>query len=140
MSTRASTCLALRACSGAMYSGVPAPVPVRVSSDDLTACVDALLGNVFAHTPEGRDMAVRLTSRPDGGAILVVRDQGPGLPDPMLLGRGRSGAGSTGLGLDIVRRIATGAGGSVALDRAPGGGAMITVEVAGPLAMPARHG
>lgn len=28
------------------------PLPVRVTADDLCACVDALLGNVFAHTPE----------------------------------------------------------------------------------------
>ncbi len=29
------------------------PVPVFVAADDLATCADILLGNVFAHTPEG---------------------------------------------------------------------------------------
>ena len=36
------------------------PMPLLVSADDLATCVDALLGNVFAHTPEGAAFAVRL--------------------------------------------------------------------------------
>jgi signal transduction histidine kinase len=105
------------------------PLAVRVSHDDLAACVDALLGNVFAHTPEGGGMGVRLAHRAGGGAVLMVADEGPGLPDPFLLRRGNSGNGSTGLGLDIVRRVAASSGGTVWLGRAPTGGAMITVEV-----------
>nr|BFE87895.1 hypothetical protein GCM10020093_104960 [Planobispora longispora] len=31
----------------------PGPIPVAVAADELAACVDALLGNVFAHTGEG---------------------------------------------------------------------------------------
>ncbi|HWM04109.1 MAG TPA: HAMP domain-containing sensor histidine kinase, partial [Actinophytocola sp.] len=55
----------------------PGPLPVALSRVDLEACVDALLGNVFAHTPHGTAFAVRLTGRP-GGALLVVADEGPG--------------------------------------------------------------
>ena len=32
------------------------PLLVRVRAEDLSACLDALLGNVFAHTPEGGAM------------------------------------------------------------------------------------
>jgi signal transduction histidine kinase len=39
------------------------PVPVLVAADDLATCVDNLLGNVFAHTPEGAGFAVRLSRR-----------------------------------------------------------------------------
>ena len=41
----------------------PGPVPVLVSRDDLAACADILLENVFAHTPEGASLAVRLSPR-----------------------------------------------------------------------------
>jgi signal transduction histidine kinase len=43
--------------------------------------------------------------------------------------RGRSAGGSTGLGLDIVQRAAEASGGRLLLDRAPGGGAMVVVEL-----------
>ncbi|MEU8075262.1 HAMP domain-containing sensor histidine kinase [Catellatospora citrea] len=103
------------------------PLPVRVTADDLGACVDALLDNVFAHTPEGRGFEVRLQALPDGGGVLVVNDAGPGLTASSWR-RGGSGAGSTGLGLDIVRRTAENSGGAVWFGTAPGGGASIMVE------------
>ena len=56
----------------------------------------------------------------------MVEDDGPGLP-PGALERGVSGSGSSGLGLDIVRRTAEATGGGVALARAHGGGARITM-------------
>jgi signal transduction histidine kinase len=93
----------------------PGALPVPLSKVDLEACVDALLGNVFAHTPNGTAFAVRLTARP-GGATLVVADAGPGLPGPAVLRRGVSGSGSSGLGLDIVRRAAEQTGGEVRLE------------------------
>jgi signal transduction histidine kinase len=110
----------------------PDPVPVRVSADDLAACLDALLGNVFAHTPEGCGMWVSLARRAGGGGVLTVRDGGPGMPDPSSLRRGHSGSGSTGLGLDIVRRVAADSGGSLSLGTAPDGGTTITVEFGAP--------
>jgi signal transduction histidine kinase len=112
------------------------PVAVRVNREDLAACVDALLGNVFAHTPEGCGMGVHLGRRQGGGAVLVVSDNGPGLPSPQVLRRGRSGSGSTGLGLDIVRRVAAGSGGTLQLGRNSRGGAMVTVEIGAPLSDP----
>ncbi|NRQ34264.1 HAMP domain-containing histidine kinase [Nonomuraea sp. NN258] len=106
------------------------PLPVRVSAADLAACVDALLGNVFAHTPEGVAMSVRLASHPDG-ALLTVADSGPGF-DPSLLDRGTSGAGSTGLGLDIARRTAESTGGRLSVAAPPGGGARVDVVLTAP--------
>ncbi|HET9518730.1 MAG TPA: HAMP domain-containing sensor histidine kinase [Actinoplanes sp.] len=114
------------------------PVPVRVAPDDLAACLDALLGNVFAHTPEGCGMRVRLTRGPMGGALLSVADDGPGLPGPQVLERGRSGSGSTGLGLDIVRRVAARSGGAVTFGRGVEGGAVVTVELGPPDPDPAE--
>jgi len=80
-------------------------LPVRVGPAALEAIMDALLANVFAHTPAGVDLSVTAHAVGDG-AVLVVEDAGPGFPDTSMIERGRSGAASTGLGLDIVRRTA----------------------------------
>ncbi|MEV4376426.1 HAMP domain-containing sensor histidine kinase [Streptosporangium sp. NPDC049644] len=100
----------------------PGPLPVAVPADELAACVDALLGNVFAHTPEGVSFSVRLEPA-EGGVLLTVADAGPGFATSDPLQRGESGAGSTGLGLDIARRTAESAGGSLSLRTSAAGGA-----------------
>jgi signal transduction histidine kinase len=101
------------------FDATPGPHPVPVAADDLEAVVDALLGNVFAHTDEGTPFRVLVDGRPGGGTRLVVEDRGPGLA-PSLVERGVSGGGSTGLGLDIARRTAEAAGGSLRIRRAKG--------------------
>jgi signal transduction histidine kinase len=101
------------------------PLPVRVVATDLAAAVDALLGNVFAHTPEGTGFRVTVRRSDDGRAEVEVADDGPGLPDAAAaLERGRSGGGSTGLGLDIARRTAEASGGAVRLTSSPAGTAV----------------
>lgn len=116
----------------------PSPQPVAVSAEDLAACVDALLGNVFAHTDEGTPFGVWLTPTPQG-VELTIADAGPGFPQGTTGGpatgplrRGHSGAGSTGLGLDIARRTAESAGGTLRLGSPPGGGAQVTLVLPAP--------
>ncbi len=111
-------------------------VEVRASAADLEAALDALLGNVIAHTPEATGFSVSLQGSVDGGGVLVVADQGPGFTDgAAALGRGESLAGSTGLGLDIARRTAVASGGDISLGRsANGGGASITMRLGPPAA------
>ncbi|MFJ9790227.1 ATP-binding protein [Streptomyces globosus] len=107
----------------------PEPTPVALSEDDVAAVVDALIGNVFRHTPPGTPLGVRVV-RSALAVELVVEDGGPGIPDPdRALSRGSS-TGSTGLGLDIAHRAATAAGGSVRIGRGPLGGAHIAVSFA----------
>ncbi len=110
------------------------PLPVAAPADDLAAALDALLGNVFAHTPDGTALAVDLRARPGGGAVLTVSDAGPGFPASQTapLTRGASGSGSTGLGLDIARRAAEAGGGALRLDAGPHGGARVRLELAAP--------
>ncbi|WP_436529042.1 ATP-binding protein [Actinoplanes sp. HUAS TT8] len=107
----------------------PTPLPVAVAADDLAAALDALLGNVFAHTPDGTPFAVALAACPSGGALLTVADEGPGFPpaaaEPDIARRGTSGGGSTGLGLDIARQVAS----SFTVGAGPGGGAVVTLEI-----------
>jgi signal transduction histidine kinase len=110
-------------------------LPVRVPAQDLAACVDILLENVFSHTPEGSALSVRLSTRASGGAWLVVSDDGPGFGGGSPARRGTSGGGSTGLGLDIATRIAETSGGSLTIGRSARGGAAVTVGL-GPTAAP----
>ncbi|GIF38752.1 sensor histidine kinase [Actinoplanes xinjiangensis] len=160
----------------------PGPAPVAVAADDLAAALDALLGNVFAHTPDGTALSVTLTAHPAGGATLTVADDGPGFPAPApppsspspsapspspsapstpsapsvssapstlvpssapsassrlsassasLTGgvaqRGASGGGSTGLGLDIARQVAS----SFEISPPGSGGAVVRLELSG---------
>jgi signal transduction histidine kinase len=109
-----------------------APLHVAVSEEDLAACVDALLGNVFSHTPEGTAIAVSLQARDGGSACLTIADHGPGL-DPSIAARGNSAIGSTGLGLDIANRTALASGGTLALAETYGGGLTVTVVLGQPL-------
>ncbi|MDH6462810.1 signal transduction histidine kinase [Micromonospora sp. A200] len=108
----------------------PGPLPVGVAADELAAVVDALLGNVFAHTPDGTPFAVRLATDADG-VLLTVADEGPGLPAGAAR-RGSSGAGSTGLGLDIADRAARAGGGHLELGTGPGGGAVVRLRLGRP--------
>jgi signal transduction histidine kinase len=111
-------------------SFTPRPTPVRFPEDDLAAVIDALIGNVFRHTPQGTAFAVRV-ERTDRHVLLTVDDAGPGIADPdSALTRGVSVAGSTGLGLDIVARAARTADGHLKISRAPMGGARVRVALA----------
>ncbi|MEU4761614.1 HAMP domain-containing sensor histidine kinase [Actinosynnema sp. NPDC023794] len=102
---------------------------VPLTRSDLAAAMDAVLGNVFRHTPEGVGFVVALFHQPER-VVIVIEDAGPGIDDlEAALRRGSSGAGSTGLGLDIARRAAEAAGGSLVVDRGPLGGTRVQLRL-----------
>ena len=112
-------------------SGAERPAPVPVSAADLAVVLDALLGNVFRHTPEGTGFVADI--RPGAEAVVItVSDAGPGIADAdeaLRRGHGHGGEGSTGLGLDIVRRVAESTGGSVTVGESPLGGSEIRMTL-----------
>lgn len=111
-----------RACT---VLGADSRAPVPVPRADLAAALDAVVGNVLRYTPQGTAVEVAV-SRRDGWVVLRVDDAGPGIPDPeRAMRRGVSDHGSTGLGLDIARRVTQAAGGSVNIGRARLGGASV---------------
>lgn len=112
-------------------SGTASPAPVPVPASELAAAIDAVLGNAFRYTPQGTALEVAV-SRRDGYVAVRVDDAGPGIADPAgAMQRGSSGRGSTGLGLDIARRVARAGGGSVSLDRSRDlGGASVVMILA----------
>jgi signal transduction histidine kinase len=110
-------------------SVAPGRHPVHANPTDLAAAIDALIGNVFDHTPDGTGFGVAVTTD-DDGSRLVVMDEGPGFPNSSVVERGTSTRRSTGLGLDIARRTVESAGGTLHLP-ADDDGARVVLEFPG---------
>jgi signal transduction histidine kinase len=99
--------------------------------------LDNLVTNATTFSPEGGAVLVHLAQREDAALVLTVADDGPGVPEaflPVAFDRftradesRRRVRGGSGLGLSLVRAIATGAGGSAELGNGPDGGAVATV-------------
>jgi signal transduction histidine kinase len=100
--------------------------------------VENLVMNALKYTPAGTPIQVRVLSR-DGGALIVVEDEGPGVPDRMKKSvfepfrRGSQGPNTpgTGIGLTLVARFAELHGGRAWIEDRPGGGASFRVSLPG---------
>jgi two-component system OmpR family sensor kinase len=98
-------------------------VLVEGSRDELHRLTINLLENALRHTPAGTEIRVSSGLGDDGQAVLVVEDEGPGVPEHLratlferfVRGAGDRG-GSFGLGLAIVRAVAESHGGSVTIE------------------------
>ena len=103
------------------------PVWVDGARDDLHRLVVNLLENAMRHTPAGTHVRLR-TWLDEGEAILIVSDDGPGVPvelrdkvfERFVRAAGDQGQ-SFGLGLSIVRAVAEQHGGSVRVEDAEPG-------------------
>ena len=111
--------------------------PARVEGDRflLRDLVDNLVDNALRYTPPGGRVTVGcgVAKGQEGGAVLRVEDNGPGVPCAMrarvferFVRLDEKTLGS-GLGLAIVRDIANLHGADLTLEEAPGGGAVFSV-------------
>ena len=91
-------------------------VLVNLPAAKVLNILDNLVQNVLTHTVAGVGFTVSVASSPPR---LTITDEGDGLPSTDVFDRGSS-SGSSGLGLDIVRRVAEESGGDVALGDSPG--------------------
>jgi signal transduction histidine kinase len=107
----------------------PGPLPVAAEARDLGDALDALIGNVFSHTDEGVGFQVAVGTDDGAGAWLEVSDEGQGFASSAVLERGLSDSGSTGLGLDIARRLAERSGGSIEVGSTASGGARVRLHL-----------
>jgi two-component system, OmpR family, sensor kinase len=107
---------------------VEAQAPVAALGDELRVqqIVRALVENAIRHTPASTTVTVRVLKR-GHGAVLEVRDDGPGIPaddQKHLFQRFYRAAGGkasgSGLGLAIASELATRLGGSIELSSRPG--------------------
>jgi signal transduction histidine kinase len=107
------------------------PALVSGVRDDLHRLVLNLIENAVKHTPPGTHVRAS-TATENGAALLVVEDDGPGIPEDLsgriferfVRGAGDRSAGGrdrgrgSGLGLSIVKAVAQSHGGSVTLEPA----------------------
>ncbi|MDG1989134.1 MAG: HAMP domain-containing sensor histidine kinase [Acidimicrobiales bacterium] len=95
---------------------IDSPVLVNLPAAEVLSILDNLVQNVLTHTVAGVGFTVSVVSGPPR---LTITDEGDGLPSTDVFDRGSS-SGSSGLGLDIVRRVAEESGGDVTLGDSPG--------------------
>jgi signal transduction histidine kinase len=111
----------------------------------LRQVVGNLVTNALTHTPPGARVTVSICQDDDADVLLMrVGDEGPGMDAADAAraferfyradtSRTRNGdgaeAGGTGLGLAIVASLVAAHGGTIALDTAPGKGAVFTVRL-----------
>lgn len=94
------------------FEGSSQVLPVRGDTIGLQEMIGNLLDNAIRYTPPGGTVTLRV-SYEEGGAVLRVEDNGPGIPEEQrgqvferfyrILGSGQVGSG---LGLAIVREVA----------------------------------
>ena len=112
------------------------PITVSVDGAKVERILENLLANAIRHTPGGTAIWIRASER-DEGVLLVVEDEGPGIPaelheavfEPFRQAPGSSSEHSpgVGVGLSLVRRFAELHGGRAWLEDRPGGGSSFHV-------------
>ncbi len=110
--------------------------PISMRPDALRHIVLNLLDNAVKYGPPGQ--TVRVTVRPGGeGVTIAVDDEGPGVPAgdreriwrPFTRGSTAVSNGGSGIGLTIVREVASANGGSARVEASPSGGARFVVNL-----------
>jgi signal transduction histidine kinase len=140
----AAVCRSVAARYGAarvpVQADAPLECPVSGDQDALSRLLVNLLDNAVRHAAAAVCVSVRAE---DGWAVLVVADDGPGIPAGDIErafgrfsrlddARSRDGSEGAGLGLAIVRATAEAHGGSVTLgDAGPGLRAVVRLPLAG---------
>jgi two-component system, OmpR family, sensor histidine kinase KdpD len=111
------------------------PLQPEVDPPKVERMIENLLANAARHTPPGTPVWIKV--QPQGkGALLVVEDAGPGVPEPLREAifqpfrqgpRPASHAPGLGVGLALVRVFAQLHGGSAWVEERHGGGASFRV-------------
>jgi signal transduction histidine kinase len=116
---------------------------MNVDAGTIERIVDNLVVNAVKHTPPTTAIHVRV-ERCDGGAMLSVEDEGPGVPDEVkavIFQPFRQGAGvqsGVGIGLSLVAKFAALHGGRAWVEDRAGGGSAFRVFLPGETRAPYR--
>ena len=113
------------------------PLPARVDGFRLQQVLRNVLANALRFAPPASAIEIDYRKTPDG-VVLTVRDHGLGIPEAELeaifeafvqSSLTSDGSGGTGLGLTLCRKIMAAHGGRIRASNAPGGGALMTLEL-----------
>jgi two-component system sensor histidine kinase QseC len=117
----------------------PEECRLRMNRENMGSLIDNLVDNAVKYSPPGSQVLVRLAPQPEGGLLLSVCDQGPGIPVALRqkvferffrLHEGEQPG--SGLGLAIVERAAAQHGAQLQLDDGPDGrGLCVSVRFPG---------
>ena len=113
-------------------------VQFRGDAGDFLELAGNLLDNACKWCEKRVQIALEPTVKPAGGMLMTVEDDGPGIPEDAvdaLLNRGTRLDESTpghGIGLAIVKDIASSYGGGVSISRSQLGGAKIAISIPPP--------
>lgn len=125
-------------CAGFRVENLAQPLVVRTDPRRVRQVLDGLASNAVRATPEGAPVVLALRVVP-GGAVLEVRDGGPGLSEDDYRAAFQRGVlhsryqgvrpVGTGIGLALVHGLVTRLGGAVDAGPAPEGGARFSVTL-----------
>lgn len=111
-----------------LHSAVAADLGARIDEGDALELLGNLVDNACKWT---RQQVVVDATRSEGGLLLVVEDDGPGIDDPVRVAqrglRGDERSPGHGIGLAIVQDIALAYGGELKFARSALGGARVSV-------------
>jgi len=107
--------------------------------DHVRRILENFVDNAIKYTPEGGSVLVSSSAAKGGGALIAVRDDGPGIPADHLtrvferfyrVDKARSReVGGTGLGLAIAKHLAEDMGASVSVESELGRGTTFTLRL-----------
>jgi two-component system OmpR family sensor kinase len=111
---------------------------IDADPSELGEAVWNIIENALKYAPEA-PIHLR-AARSDGHVVVSVRDEGPGMSESERVhaferfyrGDERGEITGTGLGLAIAKRAVERAGGSIAIDSAPGHGTTLTITLTAP--------
>lgn len=106
------------------------PLYVKIDMEEMKQAIRNIMGNAFEVMPEGGNFVVK-TKLEKGKALLSLRDSGPGIPDeiqnkiftPFFTTKARG----TGLGLAVVKKVASRNKAELILNSQVGKGTKITL-------------
>jgi two-component system sensor histidine kinase TctE len=121
------------------YQGPSTAAVVLGDAGTIQELLDNLIDNALHYAGRGARVTVSVVPLPDGGVVLQVEDDGPGVPAELTSQLGErffrapgSREGGTGLGLAIVRQIASQHQAILAFGAAAPNGLRVTLQFPAP--------